>query len=145
MLKRKLCVFLLFVLVGCASGGGGGKATIEGTYYANLPCDQCQGVVVDLQLEENKTYSILSHPKDGEGEYYEAGTWHEKDNVIFLTATSGHDKEGPKNTATVAIRQLSRKNSAQNGRLLLLDGDGKPYQKQARRYIFEKKVNFIKH
>lgn len=138
MLKRKLSVFLLFVLAGCASGGGSGKTTVDGTYYANLPCNQCQGVVVDLQLEENKTYSMLSHPKGSEEEYYEAGTWHEKNNIIYLTVAPSRDKS-PKNTATVAIRQLSRKDSAQNGRLILLDDDGKPYQKQARRYIFEKK------
>ncbi len=144
MKKKYLMTSLALALAGCAStdnngtapSGSGSDTSVAGTYYANLPCKRCNstGVVIDLVLERDNTYSLMSHPKNSNDEYVESGTWLKNRDTVKLTRNASlSDNNKP---FTVAIKTLRTTAPAQ---LTLLNANGSPYSKDASRYTFDKK------
>ncbi|PID66330.1 MAG: hypothetical protein CR975_03470 [Gammaproteobacteria bacterium] len=127
---------LALILTGCASSTGslsGNNEGLAGVYYASLPCSACNGLVVDLLLGDNKTYSMLQRPKNGEAERYETGTWNKQGDKLSLTANVNNPRKLKQ--AKMVLRDFVIQ---EGNKLLLLDKNGKPYQ-QTKRYLFEKK------
>ncbi len=135
MKKFKLLLLgLTVILISCVSSNNGasGTAGINGTYYAKLPCTPCNGLIVDLLLENNHTYSMVKYPKNTQKEIYENGTWQKQGNRIKLTpAVSYKDNDN----SDVFVQDFIIKS---DNNLLLLDKNGNPY-KNAQKYTFEKK------
>lgn len=107
-------------------------ASLSGTYFANLPCKDCTGVMVDLVLESNQHYSMIAYPNNSQIEYADTGTWQTTNGQIILRSHNPDNKA----SLTSHIRRLAIQTNKQ---LTLLNNQGKTYQKDASRYIFEKK------
>lgn len=124
-------VGFLFILAGCVSTTGS-PSGVAGTYYAGLPCQKCNRLIVDLLLEKDNTYTMVGHPKNSVDEYYEVGTWHTKSGKLILTPA-------PNTAANAeAVGVVVKDFLVQKNQLVLLNKEGKSYQKPER-YTFEKK------
>ncbi|MBS9777411.1 MAG: copper resistance protein NlpE N-terminal domain-containing protein [Gammaproteobacteria bacterium] len=137
MKKAFLMTTATLVLAACATSSQNGTSStnIAGMYYANLPCSQtCSSFIVDLALEPDNTYSMVSHPKDDPTEQYESGTWAIKGNSLELTKST--EQAASQNFSNIDIKKLT---VTTESKLILLNANGKPYATDTPRYIFEKK------
>ncbi len=133
-----LGLVLPFILTGCLSSNqcvrcsaAKHAADVAGTYYANLPCQSCGGLVVDLLLEKNQTYSMIKSPKNSMVEYEEIGVWRQQGNKISLIPRE--DRQ-----AKVIGMPIKYFLVDKNKQLQLLDNIAKAYQKPTH-YTFKKK------
>lgn len=134
-MKKPLMIATSLLLTACVSTDNQiSPSSVTGTYYANLPCQGCAGVVVDLVIEADNTYSMISHPKNSNEEYFESGTWLMQGKQLHLTKTAPKATTQKSMTATIAKFTV-----APEQQLILLDTSGRPYTKDAARYTFDKK------
>lgn len=66
-----------------------------GTYKGILPCADCQGLITEIAINENTTFSIKTiYQGKGEKVFVKKGhfTWNKKGNVIILTDVNGPNK-----------------------------------------------------
>lgn len=140
---QKVLIFSLFFLLGCASNSIGTKAEddhtpadaataaagLNATYFANLPCQGCRGLRVNIAFSSDNSYEKVIERLGSNAEpIYESGTWAiAKDQVMLTTAKFAK--------TAIPIRQFL----FAGDKLVLLDAQGNPYNgTDKKRFIFKK-------
>ena len=127
MKKINYALFLMTLLTACNPGPGGIASTdssfrtvVPNTPFVNaeeyvgtLPCADCEGIDVSLQLNKNKTYILNSVSRfasadSSSNSTKETGTWSQGNDTIYLT-----------NAKTSVVKYIKT-----DAALIQLDGEG---------------------
>ncbi|MGY0399263.1 MAG: copper resistance protein NlpE N-terminal domain-containing protein [Ostreibacterium sp.] len=134
MKKTIAFIFALSLFLnGCVSQNN--RLQLVGTYYANLPCDNCRGYAVDMNLDKDNTYITIIYPSDTQKETVEEGTWAITGNRLTLTPKKGTIQ----NQQTRHLLPVIHEFKIIDTTLTLLTKEQESYKKEAKRYIFTKK------
>jgi len=97
---------------------------IAGVYTGVLPCADCPGIEVTLQLKDDNTYALEQRYQERDASFSHEGKWQLKDNILML--------EGAGDTP--------EKYLVEDGHLVMLDMEGKKIEGAlSQNYILKKR------
>jgi|SRR6478735_8515767 len=103
-MKTIICLLLLMALVAACGSGPDGIASTDSSfktvvpktpfvnaekYVGTLPCDDCEGIDVSLQLNRNKTYILnavyrYASADSSSNSTKDTGSWSQSNDTIYL-------------------------------------------------------------